>query len=165
MASYGVQACRLPALKPLQPLKTLKTLNTFPTGTPRPHINGFLWASKPAVCQPQNPLKTLKTLNTFPTGIPRPHQWLLMGVQACRCQKRFKSFKPLQLCKSVSECPTAQAKATPSLLLGGPACRLPALKPPKTLKTLKNVSNRHPKATHQWLLMASKPAVCQPLNP
>ena len=26
-----------------------------PTGTPRPHINGFLWASKPAVCQPLNP--------------------------------------------------------------------------------------------------------------
>ena len=23
-----------------------------PTGTPRPHINGFLWASKSAVCQP-----------------------------------------------------------------------------------------------------------------
>ena len=26
-----------------------------PTGTPRPHINSFLWASKPAVCQPLNP--------------------------------------------------------------------------------------------------------------
>ena len=26
-----------------------------PIGTPRPHINGFLWASKPAVCQPLNP--------------------------------------------------------------------------------------------------------------
>ena len=26
-----------------------------PTGTPRPHINRFLWASKPAVCQPLNP--------------------------------------------------------------------------------------------------------------
>ena len=97
----GVQACRLPALKPLKPskpskpskrskpskpLKTLKRwlgmlhpaanshpeathqwlllgrLNTplacfilQPTGTPRPHINGFLWASKPAVCQPLNP--------------------------------------------------------------------------------------------------------------
>ena len=38
----GVQVCRLPALKPL-------------TGTPGPHINGFLWASKSAVCQPSNP--------------------------------------------------------------------------------------------------------------
>ena len=26
-----------------------------PTGTPRPHINGFLWVSKPAVCQPLDP--------------------------------------------------------------------------------------------------------------
>ena len=71
----GVQACRLPALKPLKPLKPLKTLKGLkplqpvmgvqacrlpcfilqPTGTPRPHINGFLWASKPAVCQPLNP--------------------------------------------------------------------------------------------------------------
>ena len=100
----GVQACRLPALKPLKPskpskpskrskpsksLKTLKPFNRWlgmlhpaanshpeathqwlllgrlnnplacfilqPTGTPRPHINGFLWASKPAVCQPLNP--------------------------------------------------------------------------------------------------------------
>ena len=101
----GVQACRLPALKPSKPLKTLKPLKRWlgmlhpaanshpeathqwllmgrlnnplacfilqPTGTPRPHINGFLWASKPAVCQPLNPpnppnpqknFKTLKTL-------------------------------------------------------------------------------------------------------
>ena len=44
----GVQACRLPALKPLKNYQN-------PTGTPRPHINGFLWASKSAVCQPLNP--------------------------------------------------------------------------------------------------------------
>ena len=44
----GVQACRLPALKPLK--RFLQ-----PAGTPRPHINGFFWASKPAVCQPLNP--------------------------------------------------------------------------------------------------------------
>ena len=83
----GVQACRLPALKPLKPLKRLKPLKPLkplkrlmgvqacrlqalkchrlniplacfilqPTGTPRPHINGFLSVSKPAVCQPLNP--------------------------------------------------------------------------------------------------------------
>ena len=62
MASYGplkrVQACRLSALKPLKPsklskpLKTLKPLKRLlgmfhlqPTATPRPHINGFLWAA------------------------------------------------------------------------------------------------------------------------
>jgi len=65
----GVQACRLPALKPLKRLKTFKRLKTLTTrhGGPslpfamlhpaanRQHINGFLWASKPAVCQPLNP--------------------------------------------------------------------------------------------------------------
>ena len=93
----GVQACRLPALKPLKlskrlkPLKPLKRLlgmlhpaaNSHPkathqwllmgrlnnplacfilqpTGTPRPHINGFLWASKPAVCQPLKGLRAGK---------------------------------------------------------------------------------------------------------
>ena len=69
----GVQACRLPTLKRLKLLKTLKRLTVKPlqpvmgvqacrlpcfilqpTGTPRPHINGFFWASKPAVCQPLN---------------------------------------------------------------------------------------------------------------
>ena len=35
----GIYVCRLPAL--LQP-----------TGTPGPHLNGFLWASKSAVCPP-----------------------------------------------------------------------------------------------------------------
>ena len=72
----GVQACRLPALKPLKPLKPLQTLKTLITFTtvmgvqacrlpglnaanrhPKAthHINGFLLASKPAVCQPLNP--------------------------------------------------------------------------------------------------------------
>ena len=68
----GVQACRLPALKRLKPLKTIKTLKTLTTRHGGPslpftmlhpaanrhpkatHINGFLWASKPAVCQPLN---------------------------------------------------------------------------------------------------------------
>ena len=94
----GVQACRLPALKPLKPLKPLKRLkplkplklchsvwdaqprslkplklcpsvwdaqprrHKLPQGprqqAPQGHNNGFLgflWASKPAVCQPLNP--------------------------------------------------------------------------------------------------------------
>ena len=76
----GVQACRLPGLKrlPLKTIKALQTVQKLlgtpnragnsaaprphrlniplacfilqPTDTPRPHINGFLWASKPAVC-------------------------------------------------------------------------------------------------------------------
>ena len=52
----GVQACRLPALKPTlqtppsKPLKRSKPLRlknsktlTQPTATPMPHIHGFLW--------------------------------------------------------------------------------------------------------------------------
>ena len=79
----GVQACRLPALKPLKPLKPLKLLKLCHSvwdaqprslkplkpqqwllskrlgcQAPQGHNNGFLgflWASKPAVCQPLNP--------------------------------------------------------------------------------------------------------------
>ena len=35
--------------------QSLGMLHLQPTGTPRPHIHGFFWASKPAVCQPLNP--------------------------------------------------------------------------------------------------------------
>ena len=154
----GVQACRLPALKPLKPSKPLKTLKPLkrllgmlhpaanshpkathqwllmgrlnnplacfilqPTGTPRPHINGFLWASKPAVCQ----------LHPKPlTGTPKPtHQWLLMG--------RLKgSLKPFP-------------------------------KPWNPSGMLHPAANRHPKATHQWLLMGrlNNPLACFILQP
>ena len=46
---------RLPALKNHRLNIPLACFILQPTGTPRPHINGFLWASKPAVCQPLNP--------------------------------------------------------------------------------------------------------------
>ena len=69
MASYGrpsLPFARPKTLKTLQTLQTLKTLQTLqslqtlsrlpallqPTGIPGPHINGFLWASKSAVCPP-----------------------------------------------------------------------------------------------------------------
>ena len=65
----GVQACHLPGpqghtsmasygrRKPAVCQALNIPLACFilqPTGTPRPHINVFLWASKPAVCQPLN---------------------------------------------------------------------------------------------------------------
>ena len=104
----GVQTCHLPCFI-LQP-----------TGTPRPHINGFLWASKPAVCQPLNPsnpknpqrLKTLTTRHGGPSlpfamlhpaanGHPKAaHQWLLMGAQACR----LAALKPLQPVMGTQAC-------------------------------------------------------------
>ena len=67
----GVQACRLPAPKPLKPSKPLKPCKPLKPSKPlkpflwassagsqqasQGHINGFLWASKLAVCQPLNP--------------------------------------------------------------------------------------------------------------
>ena len=78
--------CRLPALKPSKLHRAANShsaphTNRFfwpllhPTATPRPHINGFLSASKFAVCQP------LQTLT---------------GIQVCRLPalKPSKPFKP-----------------------------------------------------------------------
>ena len=137
----GVQACRLPCFI-LQP-----------TGTPRPHINGFLW-----------------------------DQWLLMGVQACRLPA-LKPLKPLKTLKTLKTLTTRHGGPSLPFAMLHPAsnrhrkaihqCRLPALKRFKPLKTLKRLktlttrhggpslpfamlhpaANRHPKATHQWLLM------------
>ena len=118
------------------------------------------------------------------------HQWLLMGVQACRLPalKRLKPLKTLKTLKTLTtrhggpSLPFAMLhpaanrhpKATHQwLLMGVQACRLPALKRLKPLKTIKRLktlttrhggpslpfamlhpaANRHPKATHQWLLM------------
>ena len=170
----GVQACRLPALKPLKPSKPSKPLKTLKT------LQTLTWhASSCSQQAPQGhtsmasygPLKqSLGMLHPAANRHPKAtHQWLLMGVQACR----LPALKPLK----------------PSKLS----------KPLKTLKPLKRLlgmlhpaANSHPKATHQWLLMgrlnnplacfllqptgtprphingflwASKPAVCQPLNP
>ena len=128
------------------------------------------------------------------------HQCLLMGVQACRLPalKRLKPLKTLQTLKTL----IATRHGGPSLPFARPArlhvngflrasqaCRLPGLK--HSLGMLHLAANRHPKATHQCLLMGvqacrlpalkrlntlqtlktlttrhggSKPAVCQALN-
>ena len=77
----GVQACRLPALKPLKPLKTLKTLTTRHGGPSLPF----------AMLHPAS--------NRHPKAT---HQWLLMGVQACRLPalKRLKPLKTLKRLKN-----------------------------------------------------------------
>ena len=76
----GVQACRLPALRPLKPSKRLKPL------------------------KPLKPLKrSLGMLHPAANSHPKAtHQWLLMGVQACRLPalkplKPSKRFKPLKI--------------------------------------------------------------------
>ena len=133
----GVQVCRLPAL--LQPTGTPGPyINGF---SPRPHIHGFLWASKSAVCQPSCsqqapqghtsmasyghpslPFASPLAANRHPRAI---HQWLL-------------------------------PKAThPWLLMGIQVCRLPALLQPTGT----------PGPHINGFLWASKSAVCQPSNP
>ena len=161
----GAQACRLSALKPLKPLKTIKRLKTLTTRHGGPSLPF-------AILHP--------AANRHPKAT---HQWLLMGVQACRLPA-LKPFKPLKTLKRLKTLTTRHGgpslpfamlhpaanrhpKATHQwLLMGVQACRLPALKPLKTLKRLKTLttrhgrpslpfamlhptSNRHPKATHQ----------------
>ena len=92
------------------------------------------------------PCKTLKTLTTHHGGPSLPfamlhpaanrhpkatHQWLLMGVQACRLPA-LKRLKTLQTLKTLTT------------RHGGPSLPFAMLHP---------AANRHPKATHQWLLM------------
>ena len=67
-----------------------------------------------------------------------PHQWLLMGVQACRLPA---------------------LKLTP-LLLGGPAYRSPGV---TRFKPIRQLTGRE--GHINGFFRASKPAVCQPLNP
>ena len=101
----GVQACRLPALKPLKPskpskpstLQTLKNLKTLKTLT---------WHASSCSQQPprghtsmasSGPLKqSLGMLHPAANRHPKAtHQWLLMGVQACRLPA-LKPLKPLK---------------------------------------------------------------------
>ena len=164
----GVQACRLPAPKRLKPLKPLKHL------------------------KPLKPLKLCKSVSerptapfarrSQPTGTPRPHQWLLMGVQACRlpAPKTLKPLKPLKLCKSVSERPTAQAKATPKPHQCGTPNRAGKSYPKARSITSSGRSSlpfarrSQPTGTprpHQWLLMGVQacrlpaPKRLKPLKP
>ena len=131
MASYGVQACRLPALKPLKPLKTLKRLKTLTTRHGGPSLPF-------AMLHP--------AANRHPKAT---HQCLLMGVQACRLPA-LKRLKPLKTIKRLKTLITRH---------GGPSLPFAMLHP---------AANRHPKATHQWLLMGvqacSLPAL-KPLKP
>ena len=138
-------------LKPLKPFKLCKSVSECPTAqakaTPKPHT---LFPSQRRLSPPGF---------RKPTGTPRPHQWLLLGVQACRlpAPKPLKPLKPLKLFKSVSECPTAQAKATPKPHTLFPSQRRPCSPGVR--------SQQAPQGHVNGFLWASKPAVCQPLNP
>ena len=114
----GVQACRLPGLKPLKPLQRLKIFLARPTpqatGTPG-QINGFSWAFKLAVSQPFN-IKTLKNLfgtpNSAGNRLPKARSMASYG----RSSLPFASLltlKTLQTLKHPLGMPTSQAKGTP----------------------------------------------------
>ena len=104
------------------------------------------------------------------------HQWLLMGVQACRLPalrplKTLQTLQTLQTLKTLktlktltwhaSSCSQQPPRGHTSMASYGP------LK--QSLGMLHPAANRHPKATHQWLLTgrfnASKPAVLPALKP
>ena len=158
----GVQACRLPALKPSKPskpskrskpLKTLKPLKRW-LGNPPPKLwetlKTLTWHASSCSQQPprghtsmasSGPLKqSLGMLHPAANRHPKAtHQWLLMGVQACR----LPALKPSK--------PSKPSKRS---------------KPLKTLKPLKRwLGNPPPRPHINGFLWASKPAVCQPLNP
>ena len=118
----GVQACRLPALKPFKPLKTLKRLKTLTTRHGGPSLPF-------AMLHP--------AANRHPKAT---HQWLLMGVQACRLPA-LKPLKPLQP------------------VMGVQACRLPCfiLHPTGTPRPLINSLLLGAPYNPAW---GSKPAVC-----
>ena len=111
MASYGVQACRLPALKPLKPLKPLKTLlKGLKPLQPVMGVQACLGMLHPAA-------------NRHPKAT---HQWLLMGVQACRLPalKPLKPLKTLQTLKTLKTLKTltwhaSSCRGTPRPAING----------------------------------------------
>ena len=168
----GVQACRLPALKPLKPFKTLQRLKTLTTRHGGPSLPCAMLhpaANRPAL-KPLTPLKTLQRLTTLTTRHGGPslpcamlhratnrhpkatHPCLLMGVQACRLPA-LKPLKPLKPLKTLQRLKTLTTRH------GGPSLPCAMLHP---------AANRHPKATHQCLLMgvqACRLPALKPLKP
>ena len=94
------------------------------------------------------------------------HQWLLMGVQACRLPalKPSKPSKPLKNLKTLktltwhaSSCSQQPPEGHTSMASYGP------LK--QSFGMLHPAANRHPKATHQWLLMGVQACRLPALKP
>ena len=125
-------------------------------GHPRPHINGFLWASKSAVssCSQQPPRATHQWLLMATLAANRhpraTHQWLLMGVQVCRLPA-LKPSKPF-----CQPCSSQQAPQGDTSMASYGRPSLPFARP-KTLQTLQTLKTLQ---TLQATSIAS--AVCQP---
>ena len=132
----GVQACRLPALKPLKPLKRLKPLKPLkllklchsvwdaqPRSLKPLKLCPSVWDAQPRRHKlPQGQIHRFFPARSMPTGTPRPQQWLLrllMGVQACRLPafKPLKFLKPLKLLKLCHSVWDAQSRSLKPLKL------------------------------------------------
>ena len=121
------------------------------------HINGFLWASKLAVCQPLNPgkpskplkrLKPFKTLKPLPKRLgPDPYPLLFLTVQFAVHQAFAANRQP--------QATSMASYGRPSLLFASPQTPK-TLQTPKTPKTLQ--TPKTPKT-----LKALK--ISKPLNP
>ena len=108
MASYGRPSLpfgrptTLQTLKTLQTLQSLQTLSRLPallqpTGIPGPHINGFLWASKSAVCQPscsqQAPQGHTSMASYGRPSLPFARPKTLQTLQALQTLKTLQTLK------------------------------------------------------------------------
>ena len=92
----GIQVCRLPAL--LQPTGTPGPyINGF---SPRPHINGFFWASKSAVCQPscsqQAPQGHTSMASYGRPSLPFASPQTLKTLQTLQTLQTLKTLQTLQ---------------------------------------------------------------------
>ena len=156
---------------------------SFLATTPRPDP----WFLLSAVHANRHPKATTMARST-PTGTPRPQQWLLrllMGVQACRLPalkplkplkplKRLKPLKPLKLCHSVWDAQPRSLKPLklcPSVWDAQPRRhKLPQGQIHRFFSARSTPTGTpRPQQGHNsgflGFLWASKPAVCQPLNP
>ena len=146
----GVQVCRLPAL--LQPTGTPGPyINGF---SPRPHINGFFWASKSAVCQPscsqQAPQGHTSMASYGRPSLPFASPQTLKTLQTLQTLQTLKTLQTLQNRKTLktltwhaSSCSQPPPQGHTSMAsYGHPS--LPFASP--------LAANRHPRAIHQWLL-------------
>ena len=144
----GVQACRLPGLKPLKPFQRFKIFLARPTpqatGTPRPDQ----WL----------PFAILSTLTTLQNLLGTPSRAGNRHPKARSMASHGRSSLPLATSKRLKiflARLTPQATGTPRpdqwLLMGVQACRLPAfyrLKPFKRLNILLACQPRRQQAPH-----------------
>ena len=144
----GVQVCRLPALKPLKPSKRSKRSNllkTLQTLKNRKTLQTLTWHASP--CSQQPPLQ--------PTATPR-HTSIASYGHSCIQPPPQGHTSMASYGHSCSQ--QAPQGHTSMASYGHPS--LPFASP--------LAANRHPRATHQWLLMGVQ--VCRlpalkPLKP